>query len=67
MKKVVHYIVSPDNFIVEGTVAFVVPVDHPDTYNVTNNYPVRTSKVLKFDIQTGEFETLNSIYKPVVV
>lgn len=67
MKKVVHYIVSPDNFIAEGVSAFVVPVDHPDTYNVSNNCPVCTSKVLSFDIQTGEFETLNTLYKPIVV
>jgi hypothetical protein len=45
-----------------GTV--VVPVDHPDTYRVTNGEPARTSPVQSYDEVTGQFETRNTLYVP---
>ena len=65
MKKVVHY--DPSGFIcyiVEGEVAIVYPIDHPDTERVSNKKPVRTSTVVSYDKETGIFETLNTIYIP---
>jgi hypothetical protein len=51
----------PDNerckgkFVLKGT---------SDQYE--SGYPVRTSLIVKADIEAGTFETLNSIYKVVV-
>lgn len=44
--------------------AVVVPVDHPDTVNVTNGRIATTSTVLNFDEASGCFETKNTIYVP---
>ena len=64
MKKLVHYKNNNNVFIVEGYSALVETLDHP---NCTNTKLVRTSPVVKYDEKTGEFETLNSQYKPVNV
>lgn len=61
-KPVVQYVVTPFTRIVEGEGAFVQPIDHPDTYNVTNGLHAFTSEVLSYDTNTGEFETKNSRY-----
>ena len=61
-KPVVQYATA--SFIRVGERADVVPVDHPDTFNVTNGEWASTSKVLSYDANTGEFETLNTRYVP---
>ena len=63
-KKVVQYVVSPHTYIREGESALVVPVDHPDTENVANGVHARTSTVVSYNTDTGEFETLNTRYVP---
>ena len=66
MKKVVHY--SDLRYTpVVGKMAMVIPVDHPDTENVSNNTWVYTSDVVRVDEVTGIFETLNTVYEPVRV
>lgn len=66
-KKIVHYNAQKPVYIRVGTSAFVTPIDHPDSERVSNTRPVQTSKVLSFDISTGEFETMNTLYKPASV
>ena len=62
-KATVQY--RPSNFpIVEGTSAWVYPVDHTSPM-VSNKQIARTSRVLSYDRHTGVFETMNSIYKPL--
>ncbi len=61
MKKVVNY--STLVFCEEGCQALVFPVDHPDHERVTNEEPARTSAVIRYDAATGEFETLNTLYR----
>ena len=64
MKKVVHYKKnSVFGAIVVGHSAYVEPVDHTSSL-VSNTKHVRTSEVIRVDHETGEFETLNSIYRP---
>lgn len=65
-KPIVHYKRSSDNYhyIKVGQSALVVPVDHPSP-NVSNEDIVHTSTVISYDEQTGEFETKNTIYKPI--
>lgn len=60
-KKIVRYseVASP---IVVGLPVMVWPVDHPDVMNVTNNYWATTTRVVRADAGTGEFETLNTLY-----
>jgi hypothetical protein len=62
-KPVVHY--DPDKYvnIQVGYSAFVTPFDHPGE-DVSNTKTVITSPVRTYDQSTGEFETLNTIYKP---
>jgi len=64
MKKIVHYKPSRLDLIREGLHARVFPIDHPSIF-VSNTAYVETSVVIKHNSETGEFETLNSIYKPV--
>lgn len=45
-----------------GTAAVVHPVDHPGP-DVSNTKLARTSAVLRYDEDTGEFETRNTIYR----
>ena len=47
----------------EGGPALVFPVDHPGAY-VSNTTMVVTSTVLRFDRRSGEFETMNTLYRP---
>ena len=50
--------------IVVGASAYVFPVNHPSMF-VSNEGLAITSTVLKHDKKTGEFETRNTIYKPL--
>ena len=59
-KLVVHYKYPEESFIEVGQAAFVFPVDHP---NCSNTTLAKTTKVLRYDKDTGEFETTNTIYK----
>lgn len=63
-KPIVYYIESRDNFIFTGHRAIIDPVDHP---RFPNPGRIRTSVVIKYDIETGVFETKNTIYKPYKV
>lgn len=47
-----------------GDCAYVIPIDHPDTYRVTNGRVARTTQVNWHNTETGVFETLNSRYVP---
>lgn len=64
-KKVVHYTPSENDFIQVGHGAFIKPVDHPDSERVSNVKYVITSQVVAYDRDTDEFETLNTLYRPV--
>lgn len=64
MKPIVHY----DNSSVDPTIsvglpAFVITVDHPSE-QVYSGQLAKTSRVIRYDKFTGEFETLNTIYRP---
>lgn len=62
-KKVVRYsqVIGP---IEVGYSVLVVPVDHPDEENVSNNVPASTSRVVSYNEETEEFETMNTFYTP---
>lgn len=69
MKKIVHF-TKAEIFTWPGTEddhASVIPVDHPDKFNVTNGRPATTTKVLSsvkdVDGNVIEFETQNTIYR----
>lgn len=47
-----------------GYPAVVVPVDHPDTVNVSNGIEATTTDVVAYDEATGIFETKNTVYVP---
>ena len=47
-----------------GSPTYLFPVDHYSAL-VSNENIARTSKVLNYDEETGEIETLNNIYVPV--
>ena len=66
-KKIVHYNAQEPVEVYVGFAAFVTPIDHPDSEHVSNTRPVQTSKVLSYDKSTGEFETVNTLYKPASV
>jgi hypothetical protein len=61
-KQVVQYRVTPFQRIVEGDSAFILPLDHPDTENVSNGTFASTSTVLSYNPETGDFETKNTRY-----
>lgn len=65
-KKVVQY--TRVQFFVPGGVggrAFVTPVDHPDTINVTNGQEgALTTEIVAYDEATETFETQNTVYVP---
>jgi hypothetical protein len=65
-KQTVQYLISPYTNIVVGQRALVIPMDHPDTINVTNGVHAFTSEVIAYNSETGEFETRNSRYLPAV-
>ena len=64
-KATVHYstLIPPDYKVYEGTGVVLVPVDHTSPF-VTNGEPAVTSAVTRVG-DNGEFETKNTIYKPV--
>lgn len=64
-KPIVHYRVDDDyiTFIEEGKSAIVFPVDHQGEF-VSNQKYIFTSTVQHYDSVTGEFETLNTTYRP---
>jgi len=65
-KPVVHY--SKLMFCQVGWRARVIPVDHANPLewqHVVNGVENITSVVLNYDKETGEFETKNSIYRPI--
>ncbi len=69
-KKIVHYTGTPQ--IVSGwepgsQVAILRPHDHPDTVNVSNTMEARTSRIVRHDADTGEIETLNTLYRPLAL
>lgn len=62
MKPVVKYKHDLNNFIQVGMNAYVFPLNHHSKY-VSNQFLVKTSKVISFDKETGNFETVNTIYE----
>lgn len=62
-KKIVHYKKDSDVHIYVGASAVVFPIDHPGPL-VSNTKYIQTSTVISYNRATGEFETLNTIYKP---
>lgn len=69
-KPVVHYTPNPKQYIPvhPGGSALVWPVDHTNHVpgqRVSNSTWCTTSEVVRVG-DNGEFETLNTIYKPVV-
>lgn len=66
MKKVVRYDPAQTYLLKEGYCALIVPVDHPDTANISNKQHVQTTMVEKLDAN-GQFETRNTIYCPIHV
>lgn len=65
MKKIVHYLpLVEGEYIRVGYNAIVTPIDHSGPF-VSNNKPVITSKVIRHNEETGEFETENTIYLPL--
>lgn len=47
--------------VIVGQRAIVTPIDH-NSNRVSNNGPAYTSPVISYDKETGQFETLNTIY-----
>lgn len=65
LQRTVHYkSLAPLCCPVIGLPMFVYPVDHTSPF-VSNEKVCMTSPVLSFDKETGEFCTLNSIYRPL--
>jgi hypothetical protein len=64
-KPIVHYQPSNDDHIKLNESALVYPTDHW-SYLVSNKRIVHTSMVVYYDRATGVFETMNTIYKPVI-
>lgn len=62
-KQVVTYDCSESPFVIEGGSALLKPINHTSPH-VSNTKTVRTSNVVRVDLETGEIETLNTIYKP---
>lgn len=60
-KQTAQYKTGDNYHIMIGSCAFIECVNHP----LMSDQPVRTSQVLTFDIDTGVFETKNTIYTPV--
>lgn len=62
-KIVVHYLTNKEVIIMLGCRAWVWPVDHISP-KVSNSTYVSTSPVIRIG-ENGEFETENSIYRPI--
>ena len=61
MKPIVYY--SGEASVVGvGLPAYCKPINHPSD-DVSNMQVVRTSKVIRYDLESGEFETQNTIYR----
>ena len=60
-KKIVHYDDTKDVSLHKGKSAWIYPVDHPD---LSNKKLAVTSVVLSVKAN-GEFETMNTIYRPL--
>ena len=65
MKPTVQYDPTLFHSILLGNSALVYPLDHTSPY-VSNTKLVKTSKVVFYNETTGEFETLNTLYKPCI-
>ena len=63
-KQVVRYSEIVPTHISEGSRVFLVPIDHPDSTNVTNGHFVTTSPVVSYEEETGIIETANTVYVP---
>ena len=66
-KPVVRYRSDMPAHIVIGLGALIHPIDHPNhhpEHRISNNRYILTSKVIDYDMESGEFETLNTKYKP---
>jgi len=63
-KPTVFYDSTKYNWIKVGHGAIVCPINHPDTEHVSNQSFARTTEVLTYSPETGEFETKNTLYKP---
>lgn len=63
-KKIVHYDRKSAIMINVGYAAIIETLDHPNCKNLKGE-PVFTSKVIAHNEYTGEFETLNTLYKPI--
>ena len=64
-KATVHYRPTAWDIIKVGASATVFPTDHTSPW-VSNEKVCFTSAVQSYDSATGVFETMNSIYKPIV-
>lgn len=65
-KPVVHYSrTNGDDPPKVGYPALIYPTDHPSNW-VSNTQLARTSPVVRVG-QKGEFETMNTLYRPVKV
>lgn len=62
MKKVVQYDSSKGVMQHPSGGVLLWPIDHPDTERVSNASFVLTSKLMRQDLNTGEFETENTRY-----
>lgn len=60
-KAVVHYAPKGDDYIQLGERAWVYATDHPRL----GQSQVDTSRVIRVEPNTGIFETLNTVYKPL--
>ncbi len=65
-KKTVYYDKDRGAYIEVGRRASVFPFNHT-SLSVRNSYVCNTSTVLKQDVETGAFETLNTHYVPLTV
>ena len=64
MKPIVLYDSTAPSDIVVGRGAYVLPINH-SSREVSNTTTVLTSKVVRYNKLSGEFETKNTIYKPI--
>jgi hypothetical protein len=62
-KPVVYYDPNKFHSIERGIGAMVWPLNHPSEL-VSNTKLVTTSEVVRHDVASGEFETVNTTYKP---
>jgi hypothetical protein len=64
-KPIVEYATTEYSYIKVGQRAEVLAIGHPGNDIMrSGTKDVITSTVIKYDEETGEFETLNTCYKP---